>query len=361
MFNKLSRMLAILAAAVLMMTAAPAGCPAQAEETITGDTFLSQIIGTYLPLFEGATLNHEYDHYWHDYAAAVVGASTADDVVAYVKSSINAPGYGEQATAPNFYCGFIDDVTAITFGGEDGKTVTYTMADGSSATYTYAFVRDGAARGTYGEYEMAMDGYLYQAQEEHAGVFQYLLMFPDTPATTYHLEFRYGDTEENVENLLEGPYAYWVGSAIESSALSEENEDTLQSVISLFVVENLASMTNEETAAQRAKLVGTWDCDFSAFPEYGSAQMYIVLSADGEGKTYADFTGAGDPALTAEYTFFAFDGNETDGKDAGTYIAMNPAAETVTPGAYEIVEAEDKTALVFTSNEGVITYILRNE
>ena len=51
MFKKLSRMLAILAAAVLMMTAAPAGCPAQAEETITGDTFLSQIIGTYLPLF----------------------------------------------------------------------------------------------------------------------------------------------------------------------------------------------------------------------------------------------------------------------------------------------------------------------
>ena len=237
MFKKLSRMLAILAAAVLMMTAAPAGCPAQAEETITGDTFLSQIIGTYQPLFEGATL---------------------DDVVAYVKSSINAPGYGEQATAPNFYCGFIDDVTAITFGGEDGKTVTYTMADGSSVTYTYAFVRDGAARGTYGEYEMAMDGYLYQAQEENAGVFQYLLMFPDTPATTYHLEFRYGDTEENVENLLEGPYAYWVGSAIESSALSEENEDTLQSVISLFVVENLASMTNDETAAQqKAETIST--------------------------------------------------------------------------------------------------------
>ena len=55
MFKKLSRMLAILAAAVLMMTAAAAGCPAQAEETITGDTFLSQIIGTYQPLFEGAT------------------------------------------------------------------------------------------------------------------------------------------------------------------------------------------------------------------------------------------------------------------------------------------------------------------
>ena len=359
MFKKLSRMLAVVAAAILMLTAVETAV--QAEEAVTGDTFLAQIAGDYQPLFEGATLNPEYDHYWHDYAAAVVGASAADDVVAYVKSSINAPGYGEQAAAPNFYCGFIDDVASITFGGEDGKTITYTKADGTNATYTYTFVRDGVAKGTYGEHEMAMEGYLYKAQEENAGVFQYLLMFPDTPATTYHLEFRYGDTEENVENLLEGPYAYWVGSAIQASALAEENEDTLQSVISLFVVENLASMTNEETVAQRAKLVGTWDCDFSAFPEYGNAQMYIVLSADGEGKTYADFMGTGDLALTAEYTFFAFDSDAADEKDAGTYIAMNPTAETVTPGAYEIVEEDGKTALVFTSNEGVITYILRNE
>ena len=218
MFKKLSRMLAVVAAAILMLTAV--GTAVQAEETVTGDTFLVQLVGDYQPLFEGATLNPEYDHYWHDYAAAVVGASAADDVVAYVKSSINAPGYGEQAAAPNFYCGFIDDVTTITFGGEDGKTVTYTKADGTSATYTYTFVRDGAAKGTYGEYEMAMEGFLYKAQEENAGVFQYLLMFPDTPATTYHLEFRYSDTEENVENLLEGPYAYWVGSAIQSSALA---------------------------------------------------------------------------------------------------------------------------------------------
>ena len=206
MFKKLSRMLSVVAAAILMLTAV--GTAVLAEEVATGDTFLAQIVGDYQPLFEGATLNTEYDHYWHDYAAAVVGASAADDVVAYVKSSINAPGYGEQAAAPNFYCGFIDDVTAISFGGEDGKIVTYTKADGTSATYTYSFVRDGAAKGTYGEYEMSMEGYLYKAQEEDAGVFQYLLMFPDTPATTYHLEFRYGDTEENVEKLLEGPYAY---------------------------------------------------------------------------------------------------------------------------------------------------------
>jgi hypothetical protein len=162
-------------------------------------------------------------------------------------------------------------------------------------------------------------------------------------------------------SLLEGPYAYWVGSAIASSALQEENEDTLQKVISLFVVENLVSMTNDETETQRAGLIGTWDCDFTPFPEYGNAQMYIVLAANGEGKTYADFMGTGDLNLTAEYTFFAFDPDNSDGKDAGTYISLNPAADTVTPGNYEITEVDGKKALVFISNEGILTYFFRNE
>lgn len=333
---------------------------AAAEYTVE-DTFLSQVIGTYQPLFEGATMNSEYDHYWHDYTAAVVGASAAEDTVAYLKASIGATGYGENAEAPNFFCGFTNDVATITFGGEDGKTVTFTKKDGTSVTHTYAFVKEAAATGTFGEYEMAMGGNLYQAQEGPEDEFRYLLMFPDTPDTTFHLEFRYAGTEEDVTNLLDGPYGYWVGSAIASSALSEENEDTLQKVISLFVVENLAEMAGEETAAQRKDLCGTWDCDFSAFPGYENAQMYIVLSPDGTGKTYADFTGAGEASLTAEYTFFAYDDDPSDGKKAGTYISMNPAAKTVTPGAYEIKEIQGKTALVFTSNEGVITYYLREE
>ncbi len=322
---------------------------------------LSEVIGDYQPLFEGAPFNAEYDHYWHDFTAAVVGESAADDTVAYMKTSVGAQGYGDNANAPNFFCGFACDVAVISFGGTDGKTVTYTKTDGSSATYHYAFVKEAAATGRYGDFDMVMSGNLFKATEENAGEFQYLLMFPDTPATTYHLEFRYGDTEENVENLLEGPYAYWVGSAIQSSALNEADEDTIQKAISLFVVENLAEMTNNETNAQRAGLVGTWDCDFTPFPQYANAKMYIELSADGTGKTYADFTGSGTMTLTAEYTFFAYDNDAADGKDVGTYISLNPTAETVTPGNYEITQVNGKKALVFTSNEGVLTYFFREE
>ncbi len=133
-------------------------------------------------------------------------------------------------------------MATITFGGEDGKTVTFTRKDGNAVPHTYAFVKEAAATGKYGDYDMVMSGCLYEAQEETADEFQYLLMFPDTPETTYHLEFRYAGTEEDVENLLDGPYGYWVGSAIQTSALTEENEDTLQKVISLFVVENLVGM-----------------------------------------------------------------------------------------------------------------------
>ena len=42
-------------------------------------------------------------------------------------------------------------------------------------------------------------------------------------------------------------------------------------------------------------------------------------------------------------------------------IALNPAEETVTPGYYEITAVGGRKALVFTSNEGVITYLYRQE
>ncbi len=326
-----------------------------------GEDFLAKIKGEYQPLFEGATFNKEYDHYWHDYVAAVVGETAADETVAYMKGSIGSEGYGENAKAPNFFCGFTNDVATITFGGEDGKTVTFTKKDGTKETRVYDFVKDAAASGKYGDYDMAMDGHLYKAQgAKDNDPFAYLLMFPDTPDTTYHLEFRYGETEENVCKLLDGPYAYWVGSAIQTSALTEKNEDTLQNVISLFVVENLAEMTNDETNAQRKGLVGTWDfLDSETLKAFGYDSMYIELASDGTGKTYVKPVGVDEASLVSEYTFFAYDPNKTDGKDGGTYIAMNPSEETVTPGEYEIKMIDGKKALVFTSNEGEITYYYR--
>ena len=361
MSKKFSRLL--MAALALIVAAGFAGIlqPVNAAEgDVTGDNFLSKIVGEYQPLFEGATYNKEYDHYWNDYTAAVVGKSAMPDTVAYLKSSVGGDKYGPDANPAQFFCGFIG-AEKISFGGTDGKTVTFTGSDGVQVTHEYAFVENSAAKGTYQGMEMAMDGYLYQATDDVNDEYEYLLMFPDTPDTTYHLEFRYGPTKEEVTDLLGGARGYWVASAIETKALTEANEETLQNVISLFVVENLAEMANDETNAQREKLNGVWDFDTSAVPaEYANVKMFIALDEKGTGRTWADMTGSDGLAMVSEYTYFAYDNNDADCKDAGVYLAMNEAEETVTPGGYEIVENNGVKTLKFTSVEGDISYISRD-
>lgn len=357
MSKKISRLL--MAALALIVAAGLAGIlqPANAAESdVTGDNFLSKIVGEYQPLFEGATYNKEYDHYWNDYTAAVVGKTAAADTVAYLKASVGGDKYGPEANPGQFFCGFIG-AEKITFGGTDGKTVTFTGTDGAQVTHEYAFVENSAATGTYEGMDMAMDGYLYQATDDKDDEYEYLLMFPDTPDTTYHLEFRYAPTKEEVTALLSGARGSWVASAIPTKALTETSEEMLQNVISLFVVENLAEMANDETNAQRAPLNGVWDFDTSAFPEYANTKMFIALDESGAGRTWADMTGKDGLALVSEYIYFAYDNDAADGKDAGVYLALNEAAETVTPGGYEIVENNGVKTLKFTSAEGNISYI----
>ena len=43
-----------------------------AEQAINGEDFLNEVKGEYVPHFIGGIFNSEYDHYWHDYTAAVV-------------------------------------------------------------------------------------------------------------------------------------------------------------------------------------------------------------------------------------------------------------------------------------------------
>ena len=74
-----------------------------AEYAIKGEDFLEEIKGEYVPLFIGGIFNSEYDHYWHDYTAAVVGESMADMCVAMMKQAIGATTYGDEAGEDFFY------------------------------------------------------------------------------------------------------------------------------------------------------------------------------------------------------------------------------------------------------------------
>ena len=66
----------------------------KAEQTTDGE-FLKNVIGEYVPLFEGATFETKYDHYWHDFTSAVIGESMADYGVSMMKKAIGAATYGD--------------------------------------------------------------------------------------------------------------------------------------------------------------------------------------------------------------------------------------------------------------------------
>ena len=328
----------------------------KAEQTTDGE-FLKNVIGEYVPLFEGATFETKYDHYWHDFTSAVIGESMADYGVSMMKKAIGAATYGDQATS-DFFCGYANDVTKVAFGGADGTEVTFTRKDGSTVKHTYEFVKKADASGaTEAGQQMNMNGYLYKSKDNNTDDFAYLFMCPDTPATTYHLEFRWGDTEENILKLTDGKYKNWLAAGLSAGALTDPNETLLQQVIALFVIENVSSMSGDEANSQRLPITGKWDIDttpFKSIPGYENANMYMELSKTGEGNSYIDMTNSGKYKPESTWNYFVYDTNASDGKDAGIYLVQSD--EGVKTSTFEVSETEGKTALIFNSSEGVITY-----
>lgn len=329
-----------------------------ASDTVqTGDVFLEKIIGEYVPLFEGATFNSEYDHYWHDYSAAIAGESAADFGTAMMKQSIGGTKYGEDA-GEEFFCGFTADVTKIAFGGDDGSQITFTLKDGSTVKHDYKFDKEATAKGIVEGMDWGVTGRLYKSKDGNKDEFAYIFMCPDTPATTYHLEFRYGDSEENLLSLTEGKYRNWLAAAIETSALTDPKEVVLQQVIALFTIENLGLMTGEECDVQRASISGLWDMDTTAFkdyPEYENALMYIELAKTGMGKSFVDMTGSGNFIPVSEYPFYSYGKKDASGNESGVYIVISDD-EGVKTATYDLTVKDGRKVLTFNSSEGILTY-----
>ena len=123
----------------------------------------------------------------------------------------------------------------ITF---DGTTISGAFEGSQVFSHEYAYVGPLSLAGM-------MEGYLYETSDADAGEFRYFYMMPDTPASTYHLEFRYGSDVDELAKYNEGPYAYWLAAGLPEDA----DEELIGNVIALFCEENLAEMSGEAPAA----------------------------------------------------------------------------------------------------------------
>lgn len=316
---------------------------------------MKDLNGTYCQLFDDAIFKEEYNQLWYNYSAAVIGNSMADTAVSMLKSVVGGDKYGSEAAENVFCCKFINGTKEITFN--DGE-ISVLLDNNTTETHKYNFVREDAIGGV-------MPGYLFESADDNNDEFKYFFICGDTPETTYHIEFRYGDSVEELLQYNTGKYANWVGSGILKSAAQEENKATINNVIALFCTENLSEMVNDETTKQRNEIAGIWDADLTEFrsnPAFSKAEMYCVLNSDGTGATYLDLNGTGDFIKTSSYTFYAYNTFTSDNLKSGVYIPVNDETEHTEAGKYELATANDKTTLTFTTLEGEsISYIKRVE
>lgn len=224
-----SRFISLLLA--LMLTCCMAFSGAMAEESADPDALLDALTGTYDELFT-VICAPEYDSIWLDRCTQYVGEEAAQQTAEMLKSACVGEIYGQEAVdayaanpeSTQFDCFFINGVSQFVF---DGHQVSGLDAEGGEVfSHTYAYV----------ETADTLACYIYKTEDADAGEFTYLCLAPDTPDTTYHIEFRYGSDLDALKELYEGPYAYWLAAGI----LADADETMIYNGIDLFCSENTA-------------------------------------------------------------------------------------------------------------------------
>ena len=214
---------------------------AKTDDAAEAAALLDAVKGTYTALFPVIT-DPQYDEIWLAPCVEALGEEAAPAVAEMLKWACNGTIYGQEAidafgdgsNGAQFDCLFINGVDQIIF---DGATISGTLAGEEVFKHEYAYAGPLSLAGM-------MDGALYETADEDAGEFKYFFMMPDTPATTYHLEFRYGSDIDALTQYAEGPYAYWLAAGFPVDA----DEAMIHDVITLFCEENLAELAEEPAA-----------------------------------------------------------------------------------------------------------------
>ncbi len=338
----------VLTLCLLMMTAA-FGMAETVDDSAEAIAFMDSISGTYEALFPVITAP-EYDQIWLDACGAVLGEEAAPAAAEMLKAACNGTIYGQDAIdafgdgseGAQFDCLFIGGISRITF---EGMTISGADDKGETVfTHEYTYTGHLALAGM-------MDGYLFETADEDAGEFRYFYMMPDTPASTYHLEFRYGGSTEDLAKYNEGPYAYWLAAGFPVDA----DEEMIKDVITLFCLENMDySAHTEQAVAQLADLgfIGTWQADMAPFGEaYADVELVMTIDEKGHGITLMN------GQQTADFEAYALDNGEK-GDGIGIYVAFsNPEQEAEdAPYAFTVNE-QSQTVLTFTADDGTISWV----
>jgi len=228
----MKKRLLVVASAILVFAMMATACGQTSAPAAKTDEFLSQLNATYTELFPELNKD-EYYSYWEEAVIPFSGEENAETYIQMLQSACVGTIYGEDAIAAypdmesaQFNCFFINGVDEITInnnnisGKLDGKEVF---------SHVYSYQEDKSMGGM-------MDVRVYKTADKDAGEFTYFLFCPDTPDSTYHIEFRYGSDLDELLKVVEGDYAYWLAAGIPVGSDAE----FVKACIALFAEENLS-------------------------------------------------------------------------------------------------------------------------
>lgn len=190
-------------------------------------------------------LDEQYDAYWIEKCASVVGGEAAETSAAALKSYISKDIYGQEAVdayaqsgGMGFNCWYINNAQTFEF---KGNQIITTLTDGTSCAHTYEYlgvykIGEGETMEYNGQtIDPSFDCDVYKSVDD-AGEFTYFFLRDDTMEETCHIEFRYGSDLKELQGYFIGNYAYWLSAGIDVEA----SEETVHDVIDLFITENLS-------------------------------------------------------------------------------------------------------------------------
>ena len=192
---------------------------------------MEDLTGTYQELWP-VILDEQYDQLWLDNCKELVGEDNAQVAFDKLSSMVSGEIYGEEAVEAYadgngvYDCHFTEDVNTLEFDGDTSTIKGYDADDNELFSHTYHYVGMEEVRGLYE----------FESDDADSGEFTYFCIAPDTSATTYHIELRYGSDLDALGKYDEGDYAYWLGSGIST----EYDQTMIEDCIELFCTENLS-------------------------------------------------------------------------------------------------------------------------
>ena len=210
----------------------PTGTDAPADENAAAAAqLLVDLTGRYQELWP-VILDSQYTQLWLDNCAALVGEDNAQAAYNKLSSMVTGTVYGEEAVAAYadgggaYDCSFTEGLSTLEFDGANATIRGYDAAGQELFSHTYHYVGMEEIRGLYE----------YESDDADSGEFTYFCLAPDTSATTYHIEFRYGSDLDALGKYDAGSYAYWLASGISTDC----DQAMIENCIKLFCTENLS-------------------------------------------------------------------------------------------------------------------------